>query len=106
LYEGFFGLKGKKNDKNFHILSWKNHIIAIFRKMGSYWLPKLGKSLLKNLVSVQPFFIAKCGSLFLWMIANPLYKIGTQKQNPSGNECPPPLTIWTIGPNFGIDKDN
>jgi hypothetical protein len=37
------------------------------------------ESLLKIYVVSNPL-IAKCGSLLLWMIANPLYKIGTQKK--------------------------
>jgi hypothetical protein len=43
------------------------------------------------------------------MIANPLYKIGTKKKNPSsGNECPPPPPPKQFEqlPQFGIDKDN
>jgi len=42
------------------------------------------------------------------MIANPLYKIGTKKKNPSsGNECPPPPPKqFEQLPQFGIDKDN
>jgi len=43
--------------------------------------------------------IAKCGSLLLWLIANPLYKIGTKK-----NECPP-NNLNKLA-QFGIDKDN
>jgi len=38
------------------------------------------------------------------MIANPLYKIGSKKKNPSGNECTPQQFEQLA--QFGIDKDN
>lgn len=47
--------------------------------MGCYWLPKLGKNAFKKFNLVSNPLIAKCGSLLLWIIANPFYKIRTKK---------------------------
>jgi hypothetical protein len=76
---GLFWFERKKNDFFFHILRWKNHMLP-YLENGFLLVAKIKQESLLKIYVVSNPLIAKCGSLLLWMIANPLYKIGTQKK--------------------------